>query len=76
MEGREGGTFSRDILKQKDGRWTFADKITSLKKGDIIYYWTYVDYFDGTRTLGYVRDDQSFVVNGKFISNTIIIFTE
>lgn len=66
MEGREGGTYSRDILKPKDGRWTFTDKTTKLKNGDIIYYWTYVDYFDGMRKLGYTRDDEKFIVNGKY----------
>lgn len=65
MEGREGGTFSRDILKAKNGRWTFTDKTTKLKMGDILYYWTYVDYFDGIRKLGYTNDDQMYVVKGK-----------
>lgn len=65
MEGREGGTFSRDILKAKGGRWTFTDRATKLKKGDIIYYWTYVDYFDGRNKLGYTRDDQKYAVTGK-----------
>nr|CAI5821560.1 unnamed protein product [Callosobruchus analis] len=32
MNGREGGTFSRDIPKPKNGRWTFVDKTTELKK--------------------------------------------
>ncbi|CAH2003589.1 unnamed protein product [Acanthoscelides obtectus] len=63
MEGREGGTFSRDIIKPKNGRWTFVDKITKLKKGDILYYWTYVDYFDGKNKLGYTNDDQKYIVN-------------
>ncbi|KAJ8930601.1 hypothetical protein NQ314_016571 [Rhamnusium bicolor] len=62
LNGREGGTFSRDITKAKNGRWTFKDPYTKLKKGDIIYYWTYVDYFDGERKLGYTKDDQQFVV--------------
>lgn len=65
MNGREGGTFSRDIVKAKNGRWTFVDKTTKLKPGDIIYYWTYVDYFDGERTLGYPKDDQMFTVTGN-----------
>lgn len=67
MDGREGGTFSRDITKAKNNRWTFTDKTTKLKSGDVIYYWTYVDYFDGTRTLGYTRDDQMYVVKGRFM---------
>lgn len=71
MEGREGGTFSRDILKPKNGRWTFTDKTTKLKKGDILYYWTYVDYFDGRNKLGYTNDDQMFVVEGKYNTKDI-----
>lgn len=67
MNGREGGTFSRDIVKPKNGRWTFIDKTTKLKPGDVIYYWTYVDYNDGERTLGYPKDDQMFTVTGKEI---------
>ncbi|KAJ8944325.1 hypothetical protein NQ318_016132 [Aromia moschata] len=62
MEGREGGTFSRDITKAKNGRWTFYDRYTKLKPGDILYYWTYVDYFDGRNKLGYTNDDKMFVV--------------
>ncbi|KAL1491801.1 hypothetical protein ABEB36_012344 [Hypothenemus hampei] len=62
MNGREGGTFSRDITKAKNGRWTFYDTQAKLNVGDILYYWTYVDYFDGERKLGYARDDEEFVV--------------
>ncbi|CAH1105312.1 unnamed protein product [Psylliodes chrysocephalus] len=62
MDGREAGTFSRDIVKPKNGLWTFRDTVTRLKVGDIIYFWTYVDYFDGTNKLGYPRDDQMFTV--------------
>lgn len=62
LNGREGGTFSRDITRARDGRWTFYDPQAKLKVGDTIYYWTYVDYFDGERKLGYVNDDREFVV--------------
>ncbi|CAH0546478.1 unnamed protein product [Brassicogethes aeneus] len=58
MNGREGGTFSRDILKPKDGKWTFYDPTAKLNIGDKLYYWTYVDFFDGERKLGYPKDDQ------------------
>lgn len=64
LNGREGGTFSRDITRARDGRWTFYDPQAKLKVGDTIYYWTYVDYFDGERKLGYVNDDREFVVQG------------
>lgn len=63
MNGREAGTISRDILKMKDDRWTYWDPNARLKKGDIIYYWTYVDFNDGERTLGYAKDDQNYTVS-------------
>lgn len=72
MNGREGGTLSRDILKPKNGRWTFIDKSVRLKPGDIIYYWTYVDYFDGERKLGYPKDDQIFEVKGTLSFSYVI----
>ncbi|EDV96213.1 gram-negative bacteria-binding protein 3 [Drosophila grimshawi] len=60
MEGLEGGTWSRDIVKAKNGRWTFRDRQATLKPGDIIYYWTYVIY----NGLGYRYDDGAFTVTG------------
>ncbi|XP_049819666.1 beta-1,3-glucan-binding protein-like [Aethina tumida] len=62
MNGREGGTFSRDIVKPKDGRWTFYEPTAKLNIGDKLYYWTYVDYFDGKNKLGYTNDDQFYEV--------------
>ncbi|XP_030373842.1 gram-negative bacteria-binding protein 3-like [Scaptodrosophila lebanonensis] len=58
MEGLEAGTWARDIVKAKNGRWTFRDRIASLKPGDTLYYWTYVIY----NGLGYREDDGQFVV--------------
>nr|CAI5821559.1 unnamed protein product [Callosobruchus analis] len=40
------------------------------EKGDILYYWTYVDYFDGKNKLGYTNDDQMFVVDGESAVNS------
>lgn len=65
MNGREGGHYSRDITKAKNGRWTFVDTTAKLKPGDKIYYWTYVDYYDGVNKLGYQRDDQEYTVPGE-----------
>ncbi|XP_036339077.1 gram-negative bacteria-binding protein 3 [Rhagoletis pomonella] len=59
MDGLEAGTWARDILKPKDGRWIFRDRNTKLKFGDTLYYWTYVIY----NGLGYREDDGVFVVN-------------
>lgn len=65
FDGLEAGQFARDITKARDGKWTFRDGQQRFKPGDVIYYWLYVDYFDGTRTLGYRREDQKYVVNRK-----------
>lgn len=64
FNGREAGTWARDITKAKDGRWTFVDTQTKLKVGDVLYYWLTVHYFDGEKELGFYRDDQEFVVQG------------
>ncbi|XP_031623801.1 uncharacterized protein LOC116341082 [Contarinia nasturtii] len=54
MEGLENGQFSADILKHKNGRWTFIDRKHEIKPGDVLYYWMYVQ----KESLGYRRDDQ------------------
>ncbi|XP_076380461.1 beta-1,3-glucan-binding protein 1 [Megalopta genalis] len=40
----EAGTIAVDIIKPKDGRWTYEDHSTKLKVGDIVYLWVHVDY--------------------------------
>ncbi|KAH8415556.1 hypothetical protein KR222_004595 [Zaprionus bogoriensis] len=59
MEGLEAGTWARDIVKVKDGRWIFRDRQAQLKPGDTLYYWTYVIY----NGLGYREDDGVYTVN-------------
>ncbi|KAH8378982.1 hypothetical protein KR009_002404 [Drosophila setifemur] len=71
MEGLEAGTWARDIVKAKNGRWTFRDRNSMLKPGDILYYWTYVIY----NGLGYREDDGSFVVNSYSGNNNISLTT-
>lgn len=63
MDGLEAGDMSQDILQQRNGRWTFEEPKTKLKKGDIVYYWLYIEK-DG---LGYRLDDASFVFNGELM---------
>lgn len=58
IENLEAGQFSRDILRPKNGRWTFVDETTNLKSGDTINYWTYVI----RNGLGYRRDNQQYIV--------------
>ncbi|XP_049819261.1 beta-1,3-glucan-binding protein-like [Aethina tumida] len=64
MNGREAGTLSRDIVKSKEGRWTFYEPTAKLNIGDKLYYWTYVEYFDGVHKLGYPKDNQFYEVKG------------
>ncbi|XP_017882775.1 beta-1,3-glucan-binding protein-like [Ceratina calcarata] len=56
--GLEAGSIARDIIKTRHGQWTYEDRTTRLKRGDVIYYWIHVVY-DG---LGYNLVDQSMVV--------------
>ncbi|XP_008554730.1 beta-1,3-glucan-binding protein 1 [Microplitis demolitor] len=44
FEGIEAGTIARDILRVKNGRWTYEDATTELSFGDIVYYWVHVVY--------------------------------
>ncbi|KOX70541.1 Beta-1,3-glucan-binding protein [Melipona quadrifasciata] len=54
--GLEAGSIARDIIKRKNGRWTYEDRTTRLKRGDKLYYWIHVVY-DG---LGYNLLDQQY----------------
>ncbi|NP_001155149.1 gram-negative bacteria binding protein 1-2 precursor [Nasonia vitripennis] len=42
--GLEAGTIARDVVREKNGRWTYEDRSTRLKKNDVIYYWIHVVY--------------------------------
>ena len=59
FEGLEAGTIARDIVKTRNGRWTYEDRTTRLKKGDIIYYWIHVAF----GTVGYNLLNKQYVVN-------------
>ncbi|XP_073823128.1 gram-negative bacteria binding protein 3 [Musca autumnalis] len=65
MDGLEAGTWARDIVKPKNGRWIFRDRITQLQLGDTLYYWTYVIY----KGLGYREDDGVYVVK-EYVNTT------
>ncbi|EDW31174.1 GL20727 [Drosophila persimilis] len=69
MEGLEAGTWARDIVKMKNGRWTFRDRLAVLKPGDTLYYWTYVIY----NGLGYREDDGTFVVDAYSGNGTVAL---
>lgn len=68
MEGLENGQFSADILKHKNGRWTFTNRKHEIKVGDVLYYWLYVQ----KDSLGYRRDDQKHEFTGNF--NLLYVF--
>ncbi|XP_034951400.1 beta-1,3-glucan-binding protein 1-like [Chelonus insularis] len=44
FEGIEAGTIARDILRVRNGRWTYQDNTTNLKFGDVVHYWVHVVY--------------------------------
>lgn len=58
MRGLETGNWSRDISKPINGRFVFEDRETSLKIGDVIYFWTFVI----RNRQGYRQDDGVYVV--------------
>lgn len=61
--GLEAGTLINvDVTKKKNGRFTYFNGNIKLKQGDVLNYWLYCDYNDGTRTLGYRKEDQTYVV--------------
>lgn len=62
FNGLEAGTIARDIVNVRNGRWTYEDRSTRLKRGDILYYWIHVVYHG----LGYNLLNQKHVVNGQF----------
>lgn len=69
MEGLENGQFSADILKHRNGRWTFTNRKHEIKPGDVLYYWLYVQ----KDSLGYRRDDQKHEFTGiQFEFSTIL----
>ncbi|KAH8300291.1 hypothetical protein KR044_012519 [Drosophila immigrans] len=61
FDGLEAGRWAHDVPTSKRGRWTFRDRETVLRVGDIIYFWTYVIH----NGLGYRQDDGVYVVNHK-----------
>lgn len=62
FDSLEAGQIARDIIKVRNGRWTYQDRNTQLKRDDMIYYWVHVVY----NGLGYNLLDQSYRVIGKF----------
>ena len=58
FDGLEAGHIAKDILNARNGRWTYQDGHTHLKRGDTIYYWIHADYQGG----GYNLINQSYRV--------------
>nr|WCL15046.1 beta-1,3-glucan-binding protein 1 [Sogatella furcifera] len=67
--GREAGQMAVDVLRKRNGYWTYTNRVVRLKKGDIVYYWLYVI----KNGLGYERLFQSFEVNEFYKENEIIL---
>lgn len=58
LGGREAGTWARDVVRVRNGRFTFRDCETELRSGDVLYFWTFVV----CDQLGYHQDDGRFEV--------------
>lgn len=39
FDGLEAGHIAKDIINPRNGRWTYQDAHTRLRRGDIVYYW-------------------------------------
>lgn len=61
FDGLDAGHIAKDIRKDKNGYWTYKNKHTVLKKGDVIYYWIHTIY----NGLGYDLLDQEYLVTGN-----------
>ncbi|XP_012226140.1 beta-1,3-glucan-binding protein [Linepithema humile] len=60
--GLEAGHIAKDILRARNGRWTYQDNHTQLRRGDTVHYWVHVQR-DG---LGYNRVHQQHRVTGFY----------
>lgn len=65
LNGLEAGTWSRDITKAINGRFTFYDRDAELKIGDVMYFWTYALH----NGLGYRHDNGEYVVRDYAIGS-------
>ncbi|XP_032668983.1 beta-1,3-glucan-binding protein-like [Odontomachus brunneus] len=72
FDGLEAGHIAKDILKIRNGRWTYQDRNTMLKRDDIIYYWVHVVY----QGLGYNLIDQSHRVIDFYNSDGTLHVTD
>lgn len=68
FDGHEAGTWSRDVMRVKHGRFTFRDCNTKLQSGDVIYFWTFVV----RNGLGLHQDDGIFVVDTNSNRNAVV----
>ncbi|KAF5294929.1 hypothetical protein FQR65_LT10641 [Abscondita terminalis] len=71
MNGREAGTYSVDVVKPKDGRWTYYNRAAKLNVGDVVHYWVNVDYDDGNGIRGYVKDADPFTISELITDQSI-----
>ncbi|KAI4470287.1 glycosyl hydrolase-related [Holotrichia oblita] len=63
FDGLEDGYFVDTITNPENGRWTFREFSHRFQVGDTIHYWLQVNYFDGTKTTKYRKENQIYVVN-------------
>lgn len=61
LDASKEGDIVGDINSASNGKWTFEDPDLSLKVGDKIYYWIYVQY----KKAGYTKRDMIWEVTGN-----------
>lgn len=68
FDGLEAGHIAEDIRKAKDGRWTYKNRRTQLRNGDVVHYWIHVV----RHGLGYNLIEQPYRVD-KFVSISVMV---
>nr|XP_016928226.1 gram-negative bacteria-binding protein 3-like [Drosophila suzukii] len=54
-------TWAADIIKSRNGRWTYRNGNQKLRPGDVLYYWTTARYHG----IDYHNYNQEYVVSRK-----------
>lgn len=67
FNGRETGTWARDVVRARDGRLTFRNCETRLRDGDVLHFWTLVV----RNGVGYHQDDGAFVVSESGVGHAV-----
>lgn len=61
IRGKEDGTISKEVGFSQNGLWKIKDSDIQLNIGDVLNYWTFVQY----ERFGFDKQDQNFTVRGR-----------